>query len=96
MRDVIRIFNSEACYSAYDSIPSSKIVQTLTLVYKWMLGGPPSLVARGDVSTGCVVVAECPAPCRRCRYAAMATHDDAVAAGRWVVRGRWQWADPTG
>jgi len=50
----------------------------------------------GDVRTGRVVVAERPTACRRRRDAAAATREDAVAAGRWVVRGRWRRADVAG
>jgi len=52
--------------------------------------------AGGDVCTGRLAVAEHPAACRQCQDAATATHDDAVEAGRRMVRGRWRRADATG
>ena len=69
----------------------SKNVQNLTPAYKSTLGRDLRLrAAGGDIRTGHVAVAERPAMCKQCRDAAVATCDDALEAGRWVVRWRWR------
>jgi len=74
-----------------------KNVQNLTPAYKLMLGQDlRCCAAGGDIHTGCMVVAEHPAACRQCRDATAVTHDNAVAAGRCVVRGWWWWVDAAG
>jgi len=49
-----------------------------------------------DIRTGRVAVAERPTACWQHRDTTAATRDDAVQAGRWVVRGRWQRSDVAG